>query len=307
MRADQATGGTNQPGVGAAAFAMGPGMRMRYDVPHPAIADYVTGYAIYISDDRAPLTNWYLPAPPILSILLDAGPMSVTMRNRTFEDLPQATLWGPTADAYRTTTQGGISVGVGLTAMGWTSLARRSADLYRNSVTDLAEMVDPSLLGSLVGALEALDDDALIAPLLDERLVDWFSVEVADRDHVQGLSRLILTNGVIGVDDVAARLGVDTRTLRRIATRNFGMSSKALLVRARFIRSFASWMAAGEPASYSGIDSSYFDGSHFLLDAQKYLGTTPRRFVKREIPYLRASLRARAAVLGAAAHVLHAA
>lgn len=307
MRVDQAKGGTNQPGVDAATFAIGAGMRMRYDVPHPLLADYVTGYAIYISEDRDPMANWYLPAPPILSILLDAGPMSVTIRNQSFDNLAQATLWGPTSDAFRTVTRGGVSVGIGLTALGWATLTTESAGSHRNRVTPLSTLVDPEALSSLIDALEALDDDAAIGPTLDARLPQLFRIEVGDRDHIKGLARLILTNGVIGVDDVAARLGVDTRTLRRVATRYYGMPAKTLLVRARFVRSFVGWMQAGEPTSYQGIDSSYFDASHFLLDAQKYLGTTPRRFVRREITYLQASLRVRAAVLGAAAHVLHAA
>lgn len=307
MRANQASGGTNQRGVDPASFHIGPGMRMRYDVPHPSLAEYLTGYAIYIDDGRAPMVNWYLPAPPIMSILLDAGPLSVTIRRQTFDDIPQATLWGPTSDAYRTVTHGGISVGIGMTALGWACLTGKSADLYRNRVTPLAAMIGTSTLATLIDALQALDDDAAIAPLLDERLPALFRADTHDQEHIAGLSQLVQTNGVIGVDDVAERLGIDTRTLRRIATRHFGLPSKALLVRARFVRSFARWMAAGEPASYAGIDSSYFDASHFLLDAQKFLGTTPRRFVKGDITYLRASLRARAAVLGAAAHVLHAA
>ncbi len=43
------------------------------------------------------------------------------------------------------------------------------------------------------------------------------------------------------------------------------------------------------------IDPSYCDVSHFLRDANRFLGMTPRRFSAMNTPFLRASVQARAA------------
>ena len=62
--------------------------------------------------------------------------------------------------------------------------------------------------------------------------------------------------------------------------------------------------AAGGEADYSLRSHSYFDVSHFLRDADEFLGTTPRRFMARQTPYLRYLLRARTAVFGAPTQAL---
>jgi AraC-like DNA-binding protein len=297
MKVRNAAGGTNRAGVPAEAFAMPMGTRMRYDVPAPALASCVTGYAIYACDSRAAIRHWYLPAPPMIVILLDAGPVSVRMRNREVV-VDRASVWGATSHAYEITAHGGISVGIGLTGEGWARFAGRSARGARDSVLPLTQFVPADTVAQLVAALDALDDDAGIAPVLDAALPALFGPPLRAAGQLQALDRLIATDGMIGVDQVARTLNLEPHSLRRLATDHHGMPVKSLLVRARFVRSFARWLSLGEPAFYAGIDSSYHDVSHFLHDAASYLGTTPRRFARREITFMRASLRARHAVLG---------
>lgn len=305
MRVDQAQGGTNQVGVPAEAFAMPPAMRIRYDVPAPGLAACVTGYAIYVCDHRKPMINRYLPAPGMIVILLDAGAATVRFRHGDEVAMPQAALWGPTSHAYQTTTRGGISVGVGLSAEGWVRLTRASARAHRDRIVPLEEIIQADAVAAMIAALEALDDDGKVAPLLDRMLPALFREERPEDAQIRALDRLVVAGAPIGVDAVAENLGMDTRALRRLATDHFGMPAKTLLSRARFVRSLARWLLAGTPRSYAGIDASYHDQAHFLKDAHTYLGMTPRRFVRADADYLMASLRARAAVTGAAAHVLH--
>ncbi len=302
---DHAAGGTNSPGATPGAFVVSAGKRMRYDVPASALAACVTGYAIYIDEGRAPLANWFLPAQPMIVLLLDAGPVTVHLRKQTIADLDRATLWGPTSQAFRIETRGGISVGIGLSAEGWIRLTGRSAKDALDQVTPLVQTMQPGAVQALLGTLDALDDDAAIAPALDRLFSDGFGPAPRGADSARRLAKLILTEDVINVARVAERLGLDIWTLGRLSTRYFGMPVKSLLLRARFIRSFTRWLADGEPVSYHGIDESYHGASHFLRDAARYLGSTPRRFAKQETTFLRASIRARHAVLGAAAHVLH--
>lgn len=305
MRVEHVRGGTNGNNVSPSAFAMPEGMAMRYDLPDPALSDYLTGYAIYASSDRTPMLNWYLPAPAMISVLVDAGPLTVSIGNHRFGPVDRASFYGPTSRAFRTETHGGIAVGIGLSALGWSRLTARSAGDFHNRVAPLSAALGAELSARLIEGLDALDDDTLIKPLLDEVFGGLF-----DRPHprdalIRAFTALTVTDGVIEMRDVADRLDIPTHELRRMATRHFGMPPKLLLRRARFLRSFIRLITADGLSDYSMIDSSYFDASHFLRDAGTFLGTTPRRFIASDTVFLRASLRARAAVIGAPTQALH--
>ena len=305
MLVGQVLGGTNSIGTPPAAFAMSDGMRMRYDLAAPALADYVTGYAIYAADDRAPMVNWYLPAPAMLSITVDAGPITVSVGNHRFGPLERASLYGPTSRAFRTVTTGGVAVGIGLSALGWAKMVGKPAADHHNRVSSLGSVLGTQVVDRFTSGLDALDDDALIKPLLDSVLAPMFAKRHPHEDLIRAFTALTVTDGVIEMKDVADRLDIATHELRRMATRHFGMPPKLLLRRARFLRSFIGLIRAEGLGDYSGIDSSYFDASHFLRDAATFLGTTPRRFIQSETTFLRASLRARAAVIGAPTQALH--
>ena len=305
MFVDQVRGGTNSPAVPVEGFAMPPGMRMRYDLPDPALSDFVTGYAIYTSSDPAAMLNWYLPAPAMISVLVDAGPLEVSIGNHRFGPLDRASLYGPTSRAFRTETHGGIAVGIGLSALGWARMTARSAGDFHNRVVPLASVTGPAMSTRLTEGLDLLDDDAKIKPLLDSILPLLFRRPHPREDLIRAFSALTVTDGVIEMKDVADRLDIPTHELRRMATRYFGMPPKLLLRRARFLRSFIRLITDAGLNDYSKIDSSYFDASHFLRDAGTFLGTTPRRFVASDTVFLKASLRARAAVIGAPTQALH--
>jgi hypothetical protein len=298
-------GGTNSENVPAGAFVMPPGMRMRYDLPDPALADYLTGYAIYAADDPMPMLNWYLPAPAMISVLVDAGPVTVSIGNHRFDPLDRASFYGPTSRAFRTETRGGIAVGIGLSALGWSRLTTRSAGDFHNRVVPLATALGGELAARLIEGLDALDDDAFIKPLLDGIFRSLFQRPHPREALIRAFTALTVTDGVIEMKDVADRLDIPTHELRRMATRYFGMPPKLLLRRARFLRSFIRLITADGLSDYSMIDSSYFDASHFLRDAGTFLGTTPRRFVASDTVFLKASLRARVAVIGAPTQALH--
>ena len=44
-----------------------------------ALRDCISGFAIYADADRRPAINWFLPAPEMICILVDAGPVSVNI------------------------------------------------------------------------------------------------------------------------------------------------------------------------------------------------------------------------------------
>lgn len=310
MKTDMVEGGTNTAGVDDEVFAMPAGMAIRYDRPAAALADYITGYHVYRSDGAggaggAGQVDWFLPATANVRIALDAGPISVTIGRRTYDPLPIASLFGPTSQALKATTHGGVMIGFGISALGWARLIRRPAGDFRNRIVPLEDVLGHKFTRDLVGALRAAPDDSAIAPILDTMLAARLGPPHGDAPKIRQLMEILAADGPPDIVSVAGRLDIATHGLRRLSVRHFGFPPKMLLMRARFLRSFVQLMAAGDDAEYAAIDGSYFDASHFLRDAGTFLGTTPRRFMALAKPFLEASLRARHAVLGSPTQVLH--
>jgi methylphosphotriester-DNA--protein-cysteine methyltransferase len=280
-------------------------MSMRYDMPCPPLAIAITGYTAYSAESREPQVDWFLPAPAMLCIALDAGPIHPRIGNRQFPPMPQASVIGPTSRAFSVTTHGGTMVGIGISAAGWAALTGRSAVDLHNRIVPADTLLDRAMVETLVAALSAAPDRSAFRPLLDTLLPPLFVRQDPNDALIRALMRLVVRPGMIEVSELATELGVTPSTLRRLSHRYFGMPSKLLLRRARFLRSFLQLFVSGNPTDVSAIDPSYHDMPHFLRDANTFLGTTPRRFMRLANPFLQASVRARAAVLGAPTQALH--
>ncbi|BCA60886.1 hypothetical protein HMP09_0120 [Sphingomonas sp. HMP9] len=306
MKTDRIAGGTNTAGVDDAVFAMPAGMAIRYDRPAAALADYITGYHVYRSDTGGEgQVDWFLPATANVRIAIDAGPIAVSIGRRTYDPLPSASLFGPTNQALKAVTHGGVMIGFGISALGWARLFRRSAADFRNRIVPLEDVLGKAFTRDVVAALQGAPDDAAVAPILDALLLARLGRSHADAPQIRQLMEILATDGPTDITSVAAQLEMPTHALRRLAVRHFGFPPKMLLLRARFLRSFVRLMTDGGGADYTRIDRSYFDASHFLRDSATFLGMTPRRFMALTKPFLDASLRARNAVLGSPTQVLH--
>ena len=292
---------------GRSTAAMPPGLVLRYERPAPDIAECITGYHVYGSD-RLGQVDRFLPGTANVRVTLDAGPVRIDIADRSFDPIPVASVFGPTSHAIRAVTNGGLMVGFGISAIGWARLTRRSAAEVHDRVVAAAAVLDPAATDAIVAALQREGAGAL-ARVLDPRLRAMLGPPHPAEPAIRALAALIAQDGATDVMAAAARLGLAAKSLRRVATRYFGLTPKLLLTRARFLRSFLRNFPHGETGdgagSYAGIDPSYHDVSHFLRDAQQYLGMTPRRFIAESTPLLRASLRTRAAVLGTSTQALH--
>jgi hypothetical protein len=305
MRVAEMVGGTNSAGVPPHVFALPAGHIVRYDLPAAALRPYISGYAIYGCTDRAPRTDSFLPAPPMICILADAGPVSVSIRNHHFHDIPDVALYGPTTEAITTVTRGGIDVGIGLTPLGWAALMARSAQTYRNRVFALRDVIGSGLADTLRAAVDRCDRDAALGPALDEVLSHVLPRPVRERPIIEQVSALLMEDTILTAGDLAERCSITGSALRRLCNEVCGMGPKLLLRRARFLRTYARWKLSGSSQGSEVLGGSYHDVPHYLRDARTFLGTTPQRFDARSNLFLDASLRARAAVLGASAHALH--
>ncbi|MGX7952216.1 helix-turn-helix domain-containing protein [Tsuneonella sp. HG249] len=97
---------------------------------------------------------------------------------------------------------------------------------------------------------------------------------------------------------------MSVRSLERLARSAFGFNPKLLIRRARFLRSLHAVASAQANERSAAIDPAYTDYSHFVRDAQEFLGMSPQAFLKLDNPMLKQSLALRKAVLGAPAQAL---
>jgi AraC-like DNA-binding protein len=286
---------------------MGPGMAIRYDRPADAIADSITGYHLYAAHGPQVMgqKDWFLPGTANVRITLDAGPVAVRIGNRNFDPLPQVALFGPTSRVMEAVTNGGVMIGFGINALGWARLFRRSAQDVHNRIVPLESIAGEALSRRLIRELSAAPDEHAIKPILDGILAPLLGPMPDDADIIRDLMALVVDRDMAGIVQLADTMGVPSSKLRRIAHRYFGMTPKLLIRRTRFLRAFLAMFRNGDAADYAAIEDGYFDASHFLRDANSFLGTTPRRFMARDTPFLNASVRARAAVLGTPTQALH--
>jgi AraC-like DNA-binding protein len=300
-------GGTQAPGVPRAVFAMPTGSIIRYDRPAPEIADFVTGYHLYAAHgpDSLNKVDWFLPGTANIRVTLGAGPVAVSVGRRDYDPLPDVALFGPTSRVMRAVSNGGVMIGFGISALGWARLFDRPAISYHDVIAPLAKLTGPDLPRDLVERLSEMTDEESLKPALDALLQPLLASPNVDEPVIRGLMIHLVDPEIVQVRQLVDRIGVDQAVLRRVATRYFGMCPKLLLRRARFLRSFTAMFRSPDAQGYRGIDSSYHDASHFLRDAERFLGMTPRRFMALSTPFLDASVRARAAVLGSPTQALH--
>lgn len=298
--------GTHAPGVPPEVIDTAPGVALRLERPDPRLADYISEYYAYDSEgpDRMGAVEWAMPGPASLRFFLSERPYNVWMGNRAYTPIPRAALYGPTGSVVRVETFGGITVGITLTALGWSRLLRKPAQQYCDRIVPIAEAIPGDFGQRLYDAIAASDCGPQLKGVLDAFFLENLGEPNSDEPLIRRIMALIIDERVEELADISERVDLTQQQLRTLSIRYFGFPPKRLLRRARFLRSLLRMYAAGGEADYSLRSHSYFDVSHFLRDSDAFLGTTPRRFMARQTPYLRHLLQARTAVFGAPTQAL---
>lgn len=291
--------GTHTPGVSAADFRLPPNTALRFERPDPQLAGYISNY--HVLDSEGPevqgSVQYVLPSWPAIRIVLAEHPIDLTIGNRRYEPLPVASLYGTTTRAMRMTTHGGVTIGAGISPLGWSRLFKEPAERFRDRIVPLDTVIDPVLLNPLIATLAASDRGPAVKAILDDFFLANMGPPNRHEPALRALMRLIQDDRTEDLISAAERIGIDPSRLRRLSTRHFGFPPKTLLIRTRFLRSFLKMHAARDHADYSLIADTYCDASHFLRDARRFLGMTPRQFMAMDTAYLDATLRAYALVL----------
>ena len=102
-------------------------------------------------------------------------------------------------------------------------------------------------------------------------------------------------NPTMPVADIASHLGIEQRQLERIIRRDFGMSPKQVLRRARALDMASSLRGVADAAEAEEMQLRYFDQSHLTHEFAQLFGMPPRRFVEAPLPILTLALESRQA------------
>jgi len=205
-----------------------------------------------------------------------------------------ALLFGPMSKAMPVSVRGSFtSVGFALRpGVGHAVLGRRAADFVDRIVPigDLG-LDDKALMASLEAA--ASPEDLLVA------LEDWMRDIIARTgakppDPVSHrFDMLALSDPAKNVAEFATECGISTRSLERICKRDFGLSPKQVLRRARAIDMASALRGVADSAEAEELELRFYDQSHMTHEFTKLFGMTPRQFMTTPQPLMTLSLESR--------------
>ena len=293
--------GSLVPGVDPSAFGLPAGTALRYERPADALNGLVASYAVLDSDPAiwTGPDSWLLPGWAQLWFKLTEGTVTVRTRKRRPLPLGAAMLYGPTLCAMPVTSQGGVTIVVDLTPAGWARWIDAAADTLRDQIVPLERFWAGDTTDAAIARLHASDRGPEVKAILDDLLLSRLPPPHPDEPIVAKIAALVSDPDLPSARAAADAIGVSPSTLLRLSNRHFGFPPKVLARRTRFLRVMTDRLMREDAPDHRETPAGYHDVSHFLRDANTFLGITPRQFLALPMPYLRAVLRARTMVIGA--------
>jgi AraC-like DNA-binding protein len=292
--------GSHATGVSAADFRLPSGTALRCELPAGPLRPVLSSYAVLDSDPavHSGPGNWVLPGWARLWIVLAPDPLDVTIDNRRYTTVQAAMLFGVTSRAMPVSTYGGVTVVVDIGPLASARLFAPSAELLRDRVTPLGTLLPPGWSEDLMASLARSDRGAQVKGVLDDFFRERMPPPHPQEDLIARIAALLVDEETHDLADAAAQVGIDKRALLGLTKRYFGFPPKILSMRTRFLRALTAMLLDTGQTDFAAIPAGYHDVSHFIRDANRFLGMTPRRFQAIEMPYTRAVLRARMLVTG---------
>lgn len=293
--------GSHNPGVRAEDFGLPPGTALRYELPANPLRSVLSSYGVLDSDPavQSGPGSWVLPGWARLWIILAPDPLHVRIHNRQYPSVRAAMLFGVTSRAMPVSAYGGVSIVVDIGPVAWARLFQPSAELLRDRITPLDELLPRGWSEDLITCIERTDRGAQVKSALDDFFLERMPPPHPQEQLIARISALLRNESTHDLTDAAAQVGIGKRALLGLTKRYFGFPPKMLSMRTRFLRALTAMMLDDDVPNFSSIPAGYHDSSHFIRDANRFLGMTPRRFLAIEMPYTRAVLRARMLVTGA--------
>ena len=268
----------------------------------PQLRPLVTSY--YVVDAPGPLADFTHPEWGNIRFRLAGDSRFGGPDGQDMVAPPPAMLFGPTDRTRRFDSQGGVTLGIGLTPIGWLSLIGTDASKAANAILPLGdELGEPG--EAIRHRLIAARDDAAMVAILDAVLIARKPAPSRYHDAVARVQQALLAGAADQVADLAEAVEMEQRTLHRMCRTVFGFSPVRLLRRQRFLRTLAKVRDALDQPIGQLIDSHYYDQAHFNRDFKAYMGMTPMAYFGSPREIMRRAAEGRSALLGAPVQGLH--
>ncbi|MDB5680178.1 AraC family transcriptional regulator [Sphingomonas bacterium] len=275
---------------------------VRFYLPAVPLRPLVTSY--YVVDAPGPLVDFTHPEWGNIRFCLFGDMRFGDADGQNMTPPPDAMIFGPSDRTRRFDSNGGLTIGVGLTPLGWLSLIGSDASKAANAILPLsAELGEPG--PAIRDRLIAAADDAARVAILDAILTARVPRPSHYHDAAVRVQEALLSGVVDDVADLAEALGMEQRTLHRVCRSVFGFSPVRLLRRQRFLRTLARVRDALDQPLGQLIDPHYYDQAHFNRDFKAYMGMTPLAYFKSPRELMRRAAEGRRALLGAPVQGLH--
>lgn len=265
-------------------------LRLRLMGPPSDLAPYLSAYYRTEIDEGAVVEDWMPPEEANLR----TGTAEVYQAVIGTGDLgavPDAVISGPTDRVTRLRIGGGKFWGVGLTPAGWARLIRAPASDLANTYRDIrGSVAHPSLVPMLDTLREDGDDLDKAWRLITDTFRSLLGEPHAAATTITDVHRRILAPDVPGVGELAAEVGMQTRTFERFCKRHFGFTPRALVRRQRFLRSLGKYMLDPSMRWIGSLDTNYFDQAHFIREFRATMGMTPGEYAALPHPITSAAV-----------------
>lgn len=207
-----------------------------------------------------------------------------------------ALMFGPQSRVMRVAVQGGF------TSIGFSFRPGTGYALHGQHMNQLVDRLVPGErfgwpVDHVLAMLEGCEDGETAVNLLEGVVRQFIQRNGArEPDPLTAQFELIaLTNPAQSIAECARACGVDRKKLERVVLRDFGLSPKQVLRRARAL-DLAAWLRGVADAD-EGNDLAlrYYDQSHLIREFSDLFGMSPRQFVSRPLPILTLALESRQA------------
>lgn len=272
---------------------------LRLERPAADIDDALFEYAVNYSDPQihAAATGWLVPNWATIRVLIEGPMFGLSKANRPLRMLPPAALVGTFSRAFGIVTNGGATVQIPVTPIGWSRLFGARADQLRDTITPLDALLPVPAVRDLEDAMHRVETGLEVKALLDDFFRRTLRSPAEDDLAIRVLMHIIERDEGLSIVESCERHGIAQHRLQRVANRYFGFPPKLLKSRFRFLTTLMQVIAT-PVTSYDPIRVAGFEIPYFLRLSQYFLGMTPRQFAHRQHPYFAAVTRAREQVFG---------
>ncbi len=263
---------------------------IRYFAPAPALRQHIS--SLY----------WFESALPVFADMMRAelGQIRLVVEGAAVNDYGGgqyrpgrgAVLQGPTNAPVHYRAKGALRLfGIGLLPLGWTELIGVPAHELADDAVDLADVLSPAAVRTLMERLANASDDAARCRAVNEFLLARLAAARCPTTWFTRLADDWLTTGSNPDVDVLVRAsGMSARSVERLSRQIYGASPKLMARKYRALGA-AVRLGIGEASTWQdAAGDAFYDQAHFIREFRNFIGLTPARFLTEAAPVTRITI-----------------